>query len=512
MKQTRRILGILLSLLLVLGTVSVGMGALAAEETVLFGTYPQSEVTDTALMGKLADVSKHWKSYNYYSGTGNWTDGKMQPSDFMRYADFAYNGNAYRAVQFTKYRPSYTGAQASATAGNGSGYTTEFIYYFKYEPIEWVVLSKGNGILMSKKLLDAQAYENVVTNSKKLSYANSSIRSFLTNDFYNVAFSDAQKSALGSLTPSTADYNGASGTAVTDKIALLTYKEAIKASGTVLYNATDCKFSTSANSDYNRVANTYTDYARCQGLNISGSTTDWWLLTPSESAAKACFVDTVGAIGHTASANLTNKGVRPIIKLTNRTDNTESAIVSCRHNGGTTAFPQVDATCTKPGHAAYTICNLCSGVASGESTLIPAKGHVDEKMRNGDRGADGWCDVCGEELSIHLDNSGKLQIDGPLQKLFDLIRKIVAKIEEMMGRMKAADSKTTDKAANNNESNQNNQTDDESLSKAGEALNSLGDLLGGVIGAIKGFSDEQSTEKEQNRTEIFDMFKGLLGA
>ena len=37
MKQTRRILGILLSLLLVLGTVSVGMGALAADETVLFG-------------------------------------------------------------------------------------------------------------------------------------------------------------------------------------------------------------------------------------------------------------------------------------------------------------------------------------------------------------------------------------------------------------------------------------------------------------------------------------------
>ena len=72
MKQTRRILSIVLSLVLLLGTLSVGMSAFAAEKTtVRFGNYPQSEVTDIPLMGKLADVEKHWQSYNYYSGTGN---------------------------------------------------------------------------------------------------------------------------------------------------------------------------------------------------------------------------------------------------------------------------------------------------------------------------------------------------------------------------------------------------------------------------------------------------------
>ena len=510
MKQTRRILSILLSLVLLLGTLSVGMSAFAAEKTtVLFGTYPQSEVKDIPLMGKLADVQKHWKSYGYYSGTGIWNDGKMQASDYMRYADFSYQGEAYRAVQFTRYRPSHTGAKASATAGNGSGYATDYIYYFKFEPIEWVVLSQANGILMSKKLLDAQAYENVVSSGAKVTYAKSSIRTFLTTGFQSTAFSVSQQSAMKAMSRNAAAYGVATGTTVTDKVSLLSYNEAMKAAGTFLAGSTACQFSTSANSDSSRVAKEYTDYAKCQGLNVSDTSFDWWLLTPSEAAAKACFVDTHGALGHQANANFTNKGVRPIIYVPTLADNTESAIVNCNHTGRKTTIPEVAPTCETAGHGQYTICEQCSKVLSGSAAIIPAKGHVDEKMRNNDDGADGWCDVCGEELSLHLDNSGKLQIDGPLQNLFDLIRKLVAKIDELFDRLKAdkKDSKTT---TTESQTEQPAAADDETLSETGKALNSFADLLGTVITAFQGISDKKSAEKEENRAEIWNNFTGLL--
>ncbi len=121
MKHARRMLGILLSLVLLLGTVSVGWSAAAAEaktykvgDVIRFGNFPQTEVTDASLRSKLYAVQKVWHSYDYYSGAGgtaSWDDGKMKPSDYMQYADFIYQAKAgapkevYRAVQFSLYRP-----------------------------------------------------------------------------------------------------------------------------------------------------------------------------------------------------------------------------------------------------------------------------------------------------------------------------------------------------------------------------------------------------------------------
>ena len=506
MKQARRLLSILLTLVMVLGVLSAGASVFAAngERIVRFGNYPQSEVTDAKLIGNLADVQKHWNSYNYYSGTGTWNDGRMTASDYMRYADFTYGGQAYRAVQALKYRPSHTGAVASATAGNGSGYATDFIYYFKYEPIEWMVLSEGNGILMSKKLLDAQAYQNVVTANGKLSYENSSIRSFLTNDFLNTAFTAAQKSAMKPFDRKTAAYGASTTGKVSDYVSLLTYDEAIKGTGTVLAGSTACNFKTSIYSDANRVARDSTAYAKCQGLNVAGGATDWWLLNPSEAAAKACCVDTSGALGHTSNANLTNKGVRPIICLPTLADNTDLSISGCSHNGGKTNYPAVKPTCTTPGHDAYVVCNLCSAVISGSSTLIPAIGHVDEVSRNGDKGGDGWCDVCGEELMVHLDNSGSLQLDGPLKNLFDMIRRLVQKLEGLFAKLKA--DKTEDTKKTEDTQTPASTDKDVDLSETGKTFDAFADLLGTLINSFKGFSDEKSAEKEADRADFWQNF------
>ena len=189
---------------------SMFTGTEATGTVINFGSYPQSRVNDTVTINKLDSVTKSWKSYNYYSGTGNRYDGKMKPSDYMKYADINYNGKKYRAVMFTQYRPNWTGLTSSVNNSYQSkkGYYIEKIYYFLYEPLQWRILDAANGLIMSNLIIDCQAYNNFVLyadgkyygNSSKSYYASnygkSSIRTWLNDDFYNTAFSEEQKSKI----------------------------------------------------------------------------------------------------------------------------------------------------------------------------------------------------------------------------------------------------------------------------------------------------------------------------
>ena len=76
--------------------------ALAKNSKIEFGSYPQSEVTDADEIAKLETASESylWVSYKYYSGTGERTDGEMEPGDFMLYKDFYSDGEMFRAVTF----------------------------------------------------------------------------------------------------------------------------------------------------------------------------------------------------------------------------------------------------------------------------------------------------------------------------------------------------------------------------------------------------------------------------
>ena len=151
-----------------------------------------------------------WVSYNYYSGTGDWRDGEMQPDeDMMWYKDIPYNGNVYRAVWIKKYRPYCTGYTSSSNEQQSNGYYTGNVYYFKYEPLKWRVLDPAEGFVMCTTAIDAQAYNNYVLysyyeyygNSAKTYYAsdwaNSNLRYWLNNDFYSTAFSSTEKAQIG---------------------------------------------------------------------------------------------------------------------------------------------------------------------------------------------------------------------------------------------------------------------------------------------------------------------------
>ena len=176
-----------------------------------FGSYPQSKVTDSTLISKLNNVPKTWISYGYYSGTGDDFDGKMKSSDYMQYADIDYNENKYRAVTFSKYRPTCTGDNSSSgySYQDDNGYRTGNIYYFKYEPLKWRVLEPNEGYVMCNSIIDSQAYQNFIFesgdegyNSKECTnYASdwktSSLRQWLNNEFYNTAFTYVEKTQIG---------------------------------------------------------------------------------------------------------------------------------------------------------------------------------------------------------------------------------------------------------------------------------------------------------------------------
>ena len=181
---------------------------------IYFGTYPQSDVTAT----KGSELSSYvqtkpsngnnngWISYNYYINSSNTTD-------FMWYKDVDIDNNGtkdYRAVYFTSYRPYLTDYSSSTgnTYQGDNGYYISNVYWFKYEPIKWRILSQANGkaTILAELILDSQDY-NYTSNSRTINnktvyannYAYSRIRAWLNDNFYNTAFNDYEKAIINTI-------------------------------------------------------------------------------------------------------------------------------------------------------------------------------------------------------------------------------------------------------------------------------------------------------------------------
>ena len=221
----KKLLSILLTAVMLLSVVSVSLVSFAesgtvykAGEVIKFGNYPQSQVKDEALINKLNDLDFRWKSYGYYEGT-DIPDGKMGPADKMKYADVILDGAKYRAVKLTAYRPAYTFNKWDTSSGSVQeeyGLVPHEIYWFKFEPINWIVLDPEKGLVLSESILDSQPYHNFIIGTLNeengdyeapyygdsgktthiTNYSTSSIRQWLTEDFYNTAFTDRQKANL----------------------------------------------------------------------------------------------------------------------------------------------------------------------------------------------------------------------------------------------------------------------------------------------------------------------------
>jgi hypothetical protein len=287
--------------------------------TYYFGTYPQSMVTDATLLSTLNSArgtlptsanSQSWTDYGYYiSGS---------VSSYMWYIDIENSGNEYRGVYFTSYRPYYiaTTSSTSNSYQDDNEYTTSSVYWFKYEPITWRVLDvqSSSAFLMADLVLDSQDYHYSVddrTIGGSTVYANnykeSHIRSWLNDNFYNTAFTAAEKARIQTTTVDNSvastgyDPNAYACANTSDKVFLLSYAEATSAT----YG-----LSTDASRQLQPSA-----YAQSQGVytNTSNGNSYWWLRSPSDYYARSARL--VIYDGHVSSSYVyyTSDGVVPAL-------------------------------------------------------------------------------------------------------------------------------------------------------------------------------------------------------
>ena len=250
-----------------------------------FGMYPQSKVIDSALISTLNSAAgslpssgnnQAWTDYGYYiSGS---------VSSFMWYIDLANGGNTYRGVYFTTYRPHST--VLTSTASNSyqdqNGYDPSNVYWFKYDPIVWRVLDVqfGNAFLMADLILDSQDYY-YSTSSRTIgeatvyanNYEHSHIRSWLSDNFYNAAFTAEEKERIQTTTVdnsvASTGYatNAYAGNNTNDKVFLLSYVEA---------TSTTYGLSTPASRQLKTSA-----YSQAQGAYTGTNTFGyWWTRSP----------------------------------------------------------------------------------------------------------------------------------------------------------------------------------------------------------------------------------------
>lgn len=298
-------------------------------DTIKFGSYPQSAVTDNTLKNTLTrkagilptDLDNQaWTSYGYY------VDGIK--SNYMWYIDISEGDTKYRGVYFTEYRPHNTNNthySSHFTHQEDNEYFVSAVYWFKYEPISWTVLTESNGkaFLLCDMIIDSQAYQNMYeykneehyilgTNYYTNNYAESTIRKWLNEVFYNTAFNDLQKTIIETTEVDNSAYSTGRNSNpyacenTNDKIFLPSYQE-----------ITNKAYGFSSFLERERKT---TDYSLSQGAyTSSGDSYDgngvWWLRSPDSHGSN--YTRSVSKGGNISNrydhADVTSNGIVPAL-------------------------------------------------------------------------------------------------------------------------------------------------------------------------------------------------------
>ncbi len=273
---------------------AVKTGTLKRGDTLYYGSYPQSRVDDVGILRRLDSGSYEWQSFRWMSGTKAF--GSMVAGDWGTYCDVTLDGVMYRGVRFSRYRPGSTYYDSSDewSDQDDNGYFINTTYWFRYEPIEWIVLDPVEGLVLSRMVLDSQAFNNNKYGADKYSYSDpyganycsdwfmSSIRSWLNDDFLNTAFTASEAAAIPEThleTKSTysSQYDSRDSD---DKIFLLSYWDVINP---------DYGFSADKRDNDTARQAKATEYAKCCGCELLYDNASWWLRSPF-AAAGACYV------------------------------------------------------------------------------------------------------------------------------------------------------------------------------------------------------------------------------
>ncbi|HBJ19196.1 MAG TPA: hypothetical protein DDY70_05625 [Clostridiales bacterium] len=205
------------------------------KDGIVFGSYPQSQVKDESLIAKLNsatgvdkyedlnDVEIEGWAYLEYRKFG-------ELAENIAFKDITLDGATYRGI----YIKDYTQREAClAKIADSSFYQKDYkyikgdVYWFKFEPIKWVILKEdkenGKAMLMAELALDVKPFQDQVKKVGDLYYVDSEevpdetaaynweysyIRKWLNDTFYNTAFTDLQKEIIQTTKIDNSAYDG----------------------------------------------------------------------------------------------------------------------------------------------------------------------------------------------------------------------------------------------------------------------------------------------------------------
>ena len=276
-------------------------------DKIYFGSYPQTQVSDATLVSTLntkagtlpaKGAPAAWTEYGYFVATTN-----QRNYEYMWYIDVTEGGNAYRGVYFTDYRPFRQDKDTNNTGNvsnvDDNGYTKSNVYWFKYEPIAWTVLSEAGGkaLIACELILDSQTFSNTYSNQSN--YELSTIRAWLNSTFYDTAFNTTEKQYVAKTTVNNSVEGNDYACGNTEDYVFLLSREEAKNKEYFADNAARKK--------------TSTDYAKAQGLKAeTDGTSRWWLRTPSNAIASGCITNT-GATYNSETTYFVELGIVPAI-------------------------------------------------------------------------------------------------------------------------------------------------------------------------------------------------------
>ena len=180
---------------------------------IYFGYWPQTLERDETVIAKLNEVAGTPPLPRDKENPYNWES--HEGTTYMWQKIVIYNGTKYLGVQMNDYRASGVYALCSYIMKNG--YFTFEVYWFKYEPIKWRILttSGNSAFIMSDIALDSFSIQpdrksenrdglfaeyNNSTGVPDGTYANNweycFLRQWLNETFYNEVFNDLQKEII----------------------------------------------------------------------------------------------------------------------------------------------------------------------------------------------------------------------------------------------------------------------------------------------------------------------------
>jgi hypothetical protein len=282
-------------------------------QKIAFGTYPQTQVKDKALIKQLNALPASWTVIQLIEDE----DGNKERDVRARITDVTLNGKLYRAAQLSYNEEEYD----YRVSDEEYPYSKGEIYWFAYEPLTWTVINEKKGIVVCDKVIDFEPFhtndiedwdrqnnERHYTDETKQHYRNqfafSSIRKWLNGAFLSVAFNANEQKKLHIATVSNDPYStrfSEYGTQPTkDRVFLPSISELTNAEqGFSPYTLTQ---------DAGRTAR-YTDYARL--LSFSAYEKDYVLRTPGDLEYEYTMVAENGGI-HLSYAD-DGYGIRPAV-------------------------------------------------------------------------------------------------------------------------------------------------------------------------------------------------------